>query len=383
MNTRNFIFSNNFKFRFLRHAAFWITRLLFVTTFHFVYVFDNTKSIFANILISFKTIYLLVVVVDLNYCYIIIYFLGKKFFLQKKYKQFAAWLVVLTIADIIISQNIQYYCYYIHLPKPASWFAISWENAIDFMAMGPPITCLIFISIKMCKTWYIKQEEKQMLLFANAAAEIKLLKAQVHPHFLFNTLNNIYSFALEKSPKARELVLQLSDMLKYMINDCGNEVVPLEKELKMLNDYIGLEKVRYGKRLKTGIQVNGDYKNKSIAPLLMIPFIENSFKHGASQMLANPWIKLDISISENDLVLEVSNSRPSQATSVNKKNGIGLQNVKKRLQLLYHSEYELNINSTAETYFVHLKIPLQQIAIPVIYENKNAFVNLKTGLYAQ
>ena len=356
MNTRKFIFSNDLSFRFLRHATFWVTRLLFVIAFHFVYAFDETKSIFENFAISVREIYLLVFVVDFNYCYIIIYVLVEKLFRRGKYYQFTAWLIILSIADTILGGIIQYYNYYINRSLPLN-FAMKWENAIDFMTMGPPVTCLVFLSIKMCKTWYLKQEEHQILLFANAAAEIEVLKAQIHPHFLFNTLNNIYSFTLERSPKAEELVLQLSDMLKYMIDDCGNEFVPLEKELKMLNDYIGLEQVRYGQRLETDIRINGDYTHKSVSPLLMIPFIENSFKHGASQVLTNPWIKLEISISENDLVLEIGNSKPPAAISVNKKCGIGLQNVKKRLQLLYHSKYELDIHSTAETFFVHLKIP--------------------------
>ena len=120
-----------------------------------------------------------------------------------------------------------------------------------------------------------------MLDKETANAELQLLKSEIHPHFLFNTLNNIYSSILNKSSNAKGLVIKLSDTLKYMIYDCEAPLVPLEEELKMIEDYIGLEKVRYGKRLNMEVEIKGDYRNKLIAPLLLIPFIENCFKHGA------------------------------------------------------------------------------------------------------
>ena len=145
----------------------------------------------------------------------------------------------------------------------------------------------------------------------NANAELQLLKAQVHPHFLFNTLNNIYSFSLNQSPQAGTLVKKLSGMLGYMIHECEEKLVPLEKELKLIQDYMGLEKVRYGKRLDMQVEIHGDFENKFIAPLLMIPFVENSFKHGTSQMLQHPWIKLEITTVRNQLFFKLSNSKPS------------------------------------------------------------------------
>ena len=190
-------------------------------------------------------------------------------------------------------------------------------------------------------------------------AEMQLLKAQVHPHFLFNTLNNIYSFALQKSPQAGGLVLKLSDTLKYMINDCDVPFVSLEKELKLIDDYIGLEKVRYGDRLDMKVDIKGDYKNKLIVPLLLIPFVENCFKHGSSKMLKQPWIKLKIVVNENDFLLDLRNNKPGEAFSTNGKNGIGLKNVQKRLQLLYPQQHQLTIQQTEDEFLVQLKIPLQ------------------------
>ncbi|MEJ7673120.1 MAG: sensor histidine kinase [Chitinophagaceae bacterium] len=158
---------------------------------------------------------------------------------------------------------------------------------------------------------------------------MQLLKAQIHPHFLFNTLNNIYSFTITGSPEAAALVDKLSGMIDYITTEGEKSFVPVEKEIQLMYDYIGLEKVRYGDRLDMQVEINGDYKNKMIAPLLMIPFVENCFKHGTSQMRGRQWIKLIIDIKEDQLDFNLTNSKPSQHVYSKSKNGIGLLNVKK------------------------------------------------------
>ena len=137
-----------------------------------------------------------------------------------------------------------------------------------------------------------------------------------------------------------------------MITDCNRVLVPLEKEIQLLKDYIGLEKVRYGDRLDIQMHVNGNYDNKMIAPLLMIPFVENCFKHGASMMRGKQWMHLIININEDNLDFNLSNSKPSLPNTTKNKNGIGLLNVQKRLGLLYTGKHELGINSTENTFTV-------------------------------
>jgi LytS/YehU family sensor histidine kinase len=201
-------------------------------------------------------------------------------------------------------------------------------------------------------------EEKKILIKENAQAELQLLKAQVHPHFLFNTLNNIYSFTLGNSPEAGSLVLKLKDTVRYMIYDCEAALVPLEKEIKMIEDYIGLEQVRYGKRLNLEVEIKRIYEDKLIAPLLLIPFVENSFKHGSSKMLQGPWIKLRIESKENLLLFQLHNSKPEKADTINNKKGIGLKNIQKRLELLYPNQYKLNIQSSDDVFSVEMALPL-------------------------
>ena len=177
------------------------------------------------------------------------------------------------------------------------------------LTVGIAAAAIVFFAIKTFKTWYQKQLEKQVLLKANTEAEVQLLKAQVHPHFLFNTLNNIYSFTLDHSPKAGELVLQLSDMLKYMVNECNAIFSSAGKELSMIRSYLDLKKVRYGNHLSLQMDITGDYNNKLITPLLMIPFVENAFKHGASRVLESPWVKLSVLVEKNMLHFHLSNNK--------------------------------------------------------------------------
>jgi LytS/YehU family sensor histidine kinase len=232
---------------------------------------------------------------------------------------------------------------------------------------NPPLICGLFLSLKILKNWHLEQARSETLAKENANAELQLLKAQVHPHFLFNTLNNIYSFSLNQSPQAGTLVKKLSGMLDYMIHECEEKFVPLEKELGLIQDYMGLEKVRYGKRLDMQVEIHGDFENKVIAPLLMIPFVENSFKHGTSQMLQHPWIKLEITTVGNQLFLKLTNSKPALVHASMQNKGIGLFNVKKRLQLLYPGKHQLDITANEDKFTVNMQILLEG---NIVAENK-------------
>jgi len=221
-----------------------------------------------------------------------------------------------------------------------------------------PIVAGLAVIIKMMKRGWLKQQETSLVAREKATAELQLLKAQIHPHFLFNTLNNIYFFTLTSPQKAPEMLMKLSDILQYIINECNQPLVPLAKELKLIEDYMALEKIRYGEHLKMELEINGDYNHKMITPLLLIPLVENSFKHGASKMLSEPWVNLKINVEEQYLYFVLSNSRPDELTLPQLNGRIGLTNVKKRLQLLYPAAYELNIAEGKNSFEVFMKIKL-------------------------
>jgi len=214
------------------------------------------------------------------------------------------------------------------------------------------------LAIKLLKNWWLKQQEAAQAAREKINAELQLLKAQVHPHFLFNTLNNIYSFIINDSPAAPEAIKKLSGLLRYIIYECNQPLVKLEKELKMIMGYIDLEKIRYGESFNMSLQIRGNVNNKMICPLLLIPFLENSFKHGASQMLTHPWVNLDIIIEEQNLYFNLSNSKPTLTGEKTITKGLGLRNVKKRLAILYPGTHELNISDDVMSFSIELKVPL-------------------------
>ena len=212
-------------------------------------------------------------------------------------------------------------------------------------------------AIVIFKKWYLDELANKKLAEEKVAAELSFLKSQIHPHFLFNTLNNLYALTLIKSDKTPEIVLKLSDLLDYMIYNSNEEFVSLEKELEILNSYIELEKMRYNERLELQYKITGDVNGHRIAPLILLPFIENSFKHGASNDRSNPVIKIDLTIEKEFLLLKIVNSLPAdKVTDETVAQGIGLKNVKRRLELIYPGNHELKIIPGEKLFEVWLKI---------------------------
>lgn len=211
--------------------------------------------------------------------------------------------------------------------------------------------------IVLFKKWYLDELTRKKLAEEKLEAELNFLKAQVHPHFLFNTLNNLYALTLTKSDKTPDIVLKLSDLLDYMIYKSNADFVPLEKELEIIEGYIELEKMRYNKRLDLNYKVTGPVGGHQVAPLILLPFIENCFKHGASKDRSNPHIDIQLEISTDHLYLRAFNSLPLKKEKDEQKNeGIGLKNVKRRLELLYPGKHELKIKEEEQEFTVELKI---------------------------
>jgi two-component system, LytTR family, sensor histidine kinase AlgZ len=269
--------------------------------------------------------------------------------------------------------------YLIFLASVICWLAVGWYLSVYYLmyvsgpildAMGMPIgddyawqcflcvvtTTACFSSLSLGKQWLLKQKEFLQAQQEKMRAELQLLKAQVHPHFLFNTLNNIYSFSLDRSPKTPELILKLSSLLSYMLYDCKAEEALLAKEVEIMKNYIDLEKERYGNKIEISWTVEGDIANHFISPLLMLPFLENAFKHGASEQIGKRWMGIDISVENGILKFKITNSK-NELTPVNE-GGIGINNVKKRLEFLYPGQYELKINDEGDFFAVSLMVKL-------------------------
>ena len=206
--------------------------------------------------------------------------------------------------------------------------------------------------------WMEHRRERKELQRQQLKSELKFLKTQINPHFFFNTLNSLYALTLKKSDKAPEIVLKLSEMMRYMLYDSNERLIPLSQEIKYLKNYLELEKLRHGENFNMNIQINGDPDGHQIAPLLFMPFLENSFKHGIDGELKSGFVDITLDINENNLDLRVVNSKPQMAIKPipleGKSGGIGLTNVRRRLNLLYPKKYNFNIGTTESEYQINL-----------------------------
>jgi len=202
-----------------------------------------------------------------------------------------------------------------------------------------------------------KQIQQQQL-----TAELNYLKSQINPHFLFNILNSIYALARKKSDDTPDAILKLSQMMRYMLHECSSPKVSLQKEILYLNNFIDLERLRHKKNANIIFKVVGNTHNLQIAPLILLPFIENSFKHGLNNQSEDDFVHIYIVVEQTDLVLKVKNSKqnPLALFAVTpKKSEIGLQNVQRRLQLIYPNQYSLNVYDEATTYEVNVKLKIR------------------------
>jgi sensor histidine kinase YesM len=194
-------------------------------------------------------------------------------------------------------------------------------------------------------------KEQQMV------AELNYLRTQLQPHFFFNTLNNIYALAIRQSGDTAPMVMKLSDMMRYILYQTGESKVLLSKEVAFLHDYVELERIRHPQHIHIALDVQGDTGSLMIEPLLLLPFVENAFKHGAREMLDEGEVMLVLCMQEGELLLQTRNAKPA-ATAEARTTGIGLLNVQKRLDLLYPGRHTLLISESAGYYEVNLSIQL-------------------------
>ena len=214
----------------------------------------------------------------------------------------------------------------------------------------------IAIAYFFLKAWAKSELRRSQLQANQSSTEIKFLKSQINPHFLFNTLNNIYAIVIDTSPRAADMIDKLSEMMRYTTKDTQQDFVLLDDEISYISNYIELQKLRLVRSVKLDYDCPADIPALRIAPMLLIPFVENAFKHVSRYTDKPNSIKICLCRQDNLLLFNVVNSKSNEpATS---KGSIGLKNVKRRLELLYANKYELQINNELSTHAVHLKLQL-------------------------
>ena len=354
----NFIFSP--KYRIWRHVAFWLADVMFI-----VLLYSSVLGVWRSLTHNFIWL-----PVRLLYTYPLILWFIPRYLFKNKYITFSILAILWGIAGWFLNVYFRQYLF-----DPIQVF-FGFVRVVQ--GSGQPGSYLVLVitatfasMIVVFKYWIKTQRQWMQAEKDKVTAELQLLKAQVHPHFLFNTLNNIYSFSLESSPKTPGLILKLSSLLSYMLYDCKADEVLLEKELEIMKNYIDLEKERYGNKIEISWDVDGDVKDKYISPLLLLPFLENAFKHGTSEQLEKPWLSVDISVSQNRLKGKIANSKNEDTPVSN--HGIGLQNVKKRLAFIYPDSHELKMNDEGNFFVVSLSIELKSKRTYVTFSPQDTF----------
>jgi two-component system, LytTR family, sensor kinase len=224
------------------------------------------------------------------------------------------------------------------------------KNIIRDYSMVALAVCIYIIS-----DWRKKQGLNEQLIKVKAEAELKLLKGQLHPHFLFNTLNNIYSLALQKSNLTADSILKLTALLDYLVYWANKEKVALSKEVELLESYLDLEKLRYGEKLKLNAVFSTINDKIKVSPLILLPFVENCFKHGGASKSDIFWINLKLKTYDDKFVFNIENSKKKK---INKtiNGGVGLQNIKQRLALVYPGKHSLKIEDNEDFFSVRLEV---------------------------
>ena len=362
MNQHQFIFSDERRYRLRRHLWFWFFWWIF-----FGILYSYTAKV--SMLPSFQRLpvamvdALVFLIPHMFLSYSLMYYVIPKFVFSGRYLKAGIlvlffFLVTASISALIGTYLLRVIRVAIFGPDFNYTFYPTYLLSLLAGLRGAITIGGLAAAIKLMKHWYAKEQRNLQLQKENNEAGLSLLKAQIHPHFLFNTLNNIYSFTQNTSVEASGMITRLSSLLRYTLYEGNQPLVPLQKEIQMVQDYIEIEKIRYGNEMELHIDLPETTTNYYIAPLLLLPLVENCFKHGTSQMLEQPWVHLQATIVNDQLHVKLLNGKVNDQTNETSVPGIGIRNVKERLLLLYPGKHELHITREEEVFIVNLKVEL-------------------------
>lgn len=344
------------KNRVLRHILFWIW-LYLLDVIIFGVGYENIQLFFKLALLEMPG--------QLFFAYVMMYWVMPQFLAKRSTFE----IVGLTILSFLICGFLSHILFIIFssYSKPEPLWDIPKIFLRGFYCV---LKACIAIIVKLAVLWLENEKRASAMEKTKLESELKMLKDQVNPHFMFNTLNNLYGLVSKNPLRAQESILRLSAILQFMLHESNDRTIPVKLELKCINDYVELEKLRYTSALSVSINVQEDVKNLAIVPLTLFPFVENSFKHGASELINDAWINIDFSIYKNDFVFKIANSKRVQPSTLNA-GGIGLINVKRRLQLVYGNDHTIQIIDDKESFLAIVKIALGRMVIKASEKHEN------------
>jgi len=345
--------------RVLLHIGFWSLYILFCMATEYMWAKNAAPDLSTPSLLYGMTIVAVITSLpEILFSYYMMYY-GVERLIRKKGSLIVNVLSILAALTVcvIIVRLVTYYIlghvvYGGRMAQEAIFEPLIISRAIIFMGFASGVS----VSIKSLRNQLSAKEREKDLVREKLNAELQLLRNQLHPHFLFNTLNNIYALTRKKSDLAPEAVLKLSELLSFMLYESKKETIPVSMELSFLEDYISLERIRYDKRLNISFEKEVQDPDQHIASLLLLPLVENAFKHGAGETRYDSFIRIKLKQNQGDLQFSIENSF-EQTNMADNKNRIGLNNIRRQLELLYE-EYHLDVNYGENVFGVNLYLNL-------------------------
>jgi two-component system, LytTR family, sensor kinase len=338
-------------YRLLRNILFWVV--------HYAMVVLLTFSDYSSVRVSFL-VCACFTPVNIAYTYLFVYGLVPRLLLRGKILPFLLW----TASCVILGQAFLFLYRHLvisHINIESDWPEPGipvFRQVFDFsVALVMNMVALFAVFISVFKYWSLEQQKKLLLEKERTNTELELLKAQLQPNFLFNTLNNLHAMVLKKSDKAPDMLMRLSSLLNYVLYECKTVEVPLEKEVRIIKDYVALEQKRYGDRLEVSLSFTGPTAGKMIAPMLFQPFVENAFNHDLRSDVERVWMSIELSIKKEQLFFRVVNSLSGDDRAPGAE-GIGVCNVRRRLELLYPGRFNLDQEVLGDVFITSLIIEL-------------------------
>ncbi|MDT0675446.1 sensor histidine kinase [Autumnicola musiva] len=345
----------NYEIKPSHHVIFWSIYFLINTLRWGSYYEDYILSLKGNML-GFP--------IHMFLCYVTIYFLIPKFIYKKFYILFSTSLFLLIFCLVIVKFELTYFLINNNVwPEGPETNNLTVNYMIQMM-LGELYVISFVTSIKITIDYLSTNRKAAKLEQSKLETELRFLRSQISPHFFFNTLNNIYSLSLEKSEKAPDVILKLSELMRYLLYETKNKQQSLEKEILCIQNYLDLERIRHGENLDIKMEISGGIIGKKVAPMLLIPFVENAFKHGINANIGEVFVNINIKIEEEFLYFDITNpitkSKSKRMLKDNNNGGIGISNVRKRLELGYsQNEYDLKIFEKDNLFQIFLKIKLR------------------------
>ena len=328
------------------HVVFWVSIVSY-----FIVVSHNDSKITTEGLI---VIFIVFGCINIGLFYLNFLYLIPRFLDKKKYKFYSLALVITIIVFGLVKYGVAS-SYKSLLLIHDNGKAVSFGTYFIRASLSSIFFLFLSVALKFSVDWFLNERVQRDLENQRLSAELAFLKSQINPHFLFNSLNSIYSLAYQKSDTAPEAILKLSEIMRYMLYESNDNKVDLAKELQYLQNYIDLQKIRFGNKAFVDFKITGEVGDQKIVPLLLIAFIENAFKHGVANDPSSP-ICLRINLDGTHLHFFMENRK--HMLNRDTEGGIGLNNVQRRLDLLYSGKYNLTIQDEANTYTCELSLVL-------------------------